>query len=79
MPTPMGTPTVTVTPTPTPTPDPTPTADPTPTPTPNSPPEEGAYQLAPAVTTATFDRMLGVTPIPGSPDEAVVITQIGFL
>jgi len=35
--------------------------------------------LVPAVTSATYGQMLGLYPIPGAPDEAVVITQNGSL
>ncbi|MDP3768781.1 MAG: hypothetical protein Q8S13_12265, partial [Dehalococcoidia bacterium] len=40
-------------------------------------PEEGAYQLSPAFPSADFDAMLGFYVIPGSPNEAVVLTQSG--
>ena len=68
-------------PTPTPTPSPvvaefSPTPEPTATP---SHPVEGAYELAPALDWATFDRMLGFSTIPGSEGEAVVVTQGGMI
>jgi len=42
-------------------------------------PMEGGYTLVRDVKTASFSQMLGLYPIPGAPDEAVVITQNGYL
>jgi glucose/arabinose dehydrogenase len=42
-------------------------------------PAQGDYALVSTMTTATFPQMLGLAPIPGAPDEAVVITQNGLL
>jgi glucose/arabinose dehydrogenase len=49
------------------------------TPAANADPGAGQYALVPAVTTAAHDQMLGLYPIPGAPDEAVIITQNGLL
>jgi glucose/arabinose dehydrogenase len=66
-----------------PEPRPTVTADDTtPGPTPTSPaatPVAGAYELVPALPSATFDRMLGFSPIPGAGNEGVVVTQGGVI
>jgi glucose/arabinose dehydrogenase len=42
-------------------------------------PAEGAYRLGEALPAATFDRMLGFAAIPGSADEAVIVTQGGVI
>ncbi len=42
-------------------------------------PVAGAYELAPALPAATFERMLGFAPIPGPADEAVFVTQGGVV
>jgi glucose/arabinose dehydrogenase len=39
----------------------------------------GQYVLAPSVSTADFEKMLGLYPYPGAPDEALVITQTGYI
>jgi glucose/arabinose dehydrogenase len=50
----------------------------TPTPPPGTPRPE-AYRLAPAVTSATWGKMLGFVMFPGSDDEAAVIQQTGAI
>src|SRR2546426_10336173 len=42
-------------------------------------PVSGTYALAGAVTTATFDKMLGLYPVPGAADQALVVTQSGYI
>jgi len=72
----------TVTPTPAPTStaasSPTP-ATPTSAPAPSITPVAGGYTLTQALPAATFDRMLGFAPIPGSGSEGVVVTQDGVI
>jgi glucose/arabinose dehydrogenase len=68
----------------TPTPLPTaaaPSSTPASTPTAASPstPAPGGYQLVATLPQANFDRMLGFTAVPGSPNEAVVLTQGGVI
>jgi len=48
------------------------------TPTSGGPTESG-YELAQTLPEANFDRMLGLAAIPGSPNEAVVLTQGGVI
>ena len=48
------------------------------TPTSGGPTENG-YELARTLPEANFDRMLGLAAIPGSPNEAVVLTQGGVI
>ncbi len=43
------------------------------------PPREDGYTVARASNGADFDSMLGLALVPGSSDEAVIITQDGFL
>jgi glucose/arabinose dehydrogenase len=59
-------------------PTPDPTASP-PAATPAATPVAGAYEVVEALPSATFDRMLGFSPIPGAADEAVVVTQGGVI
>lgn len=85
------TPTATATATPTAIASPSPTPSPASTPqpptqtttpaaaTPVPTPVPGGYELEPAVPAATFERMVGLSPIPGSADEAVVISQGGLV
>jgi glucose/arabinose dehydrogenase len=42
-------------------------------------PKENGYELAAALPAANFGRMLGLAAIPGSPNEAVVLTQGGVI
>ncbi len=72
-------PTATASPAPTPAPTPAATPVPTPAPTPPPPPAEGGYTLVQALEAAAFDRMVGFATIPGSADEAVVVTQGGAI
>jgi glucose/arabinose dehydrogenase len=64
-----------------PTPPPlTPPASDTPAPATASPaPAANAYRLVQTLPQANFDRMLGFAAIPGSPNEAVVLTQGGVI
>lgn len=55
----------------------TPTASDTPAPAPG--PVANAYRLVHVLPQADFDRMLGFAAIPGSPNEAVVLTQGGVI
>jgi glucose/arabinose dehydrogenase len=68
-------------PTPTPTsPSTVAQSSPTPESTPRpSRPAEGAFELVPTLAWATFDRMLGLSTIPGSEGKAVVVTQGGMI
>jgi len=56
----------------------TPTASDTPAPaTAPATPAANAYQLVQTLPQANFDSMLGFVTIPGSPNQAVVLTQVG--
>jgi glucose/arabinose dehydrogenase len=50
-----------------------------PTPDASSLPRENGYALEPAVPSATHPQMLGLAVVPGSEDQAVLITQTGEL
>ncbi|MGD0116099.1 MAG: PQQ-dependent sugar dehydrogenase [Dehalococcoidia bacterium] len=70
-----GSATATSTSTPPPTSSP---ATPSAVPSANTPAENG-YRLVPTLPQAAFDKMLGFQTIPGSPNEAVVLTQGGVI
>jgi glucose/arabinose dehydrogenase len=50
-----------------------------PTPELSAPPRENGYALEPAVPSATYPQMLGLAVVPGSDDQAILITQTGEL
>jgi len=86
------TPTPTAAPTPTPTPEPgrgtQPPAEPTPTATPVPPPAKtptpagpaaGGYRVVTVLPSATYPRMLAFALIPGTSNQAVIVTQGGMI
>ncbi len=60
-------------------PAPSPAATPSGTSAPSSGPAPNGYQLVAALPQATFNRMLELAVIPGSPNEAVIVTQGGII
>ena len=76
-PTPTATPTPAMSATAAPTAAPIPTATPVPPPKPAPAPSAGGYRLAQVLPSANFERMVAFALIPGTSNQAVIVTQGG--